>query len=71
MEDKQVLTVEDIMKIFSCGRAKAYSIIRGIKAVSDIAGFSGTVTISDYLRWYWRGIPQKYWASSVIPVAEI
>lgn len=50
----QYLGVEDIRKMFNCGRSKAEALIRGIKSVSDIAAMKGRVTISDYLRWYNR-----------------
>lgn len=48
----QFLSVSDIQTVFNCGRSKAQSIIRGIKAVSDIAKIKGKVTVTDYERWF-------------------
>ena len=52
LTERQFLNVADIMKVFDCGRDKAYSIIRGIKSVSDIARIKGKVTITDYEKWF-------------------
>ncbi len=52
MEDKQFYDYIDIMRIFQCGRDRAFSIIRSVKSVSDIAGLSGKVTKTDYIAWY-------------------
>ena len=52
MEEKQFYNSADIMKMFQCGKSKAFSIIRSIKSVSDIVGLSGKVTKTDYLAWY-------------------
>lgn len=51
MEEKAYLDKDDIKKIFNCGTAKAYSIIRSIKAYSDSLNFQGRVTKGDYLAW--------------------
>ena len=45
---KQVLTVKDIMTILDCKQDTAYNKIKEIKAVSDIWGISGKVSIEDY-----------------------
>lgn len=52
MEDKQFYNCADIMKMFQCGKNKAFSIIRSIKSVSDIAGMPGKITKTDYMAWY-------------------
>lgn len=53
LTNRQFLDTADIMKAFDCGRSKAQSIIRGIKAVSDIARIKGKVTVTDYESWYY------------------
>lgn len=52
LSGQRVLDVDDIMKIFDCGRGKAQSIIRSIKSVSDIARCKGKVTVTDYEKWF-------------------
>ena len=52
MNRAQFLDVQDIMKLFACGRGVAYKRIQEIKAVSDILRLRGKVTISDYEAWY-------------------
>lgn len=51
MEEKVYLDKDDIKKIFGCGTAKAYSIIRSIRAYSDSLNLQGKVTRNDYLAW--------------------
>lgn len=55
----QYLRSSDIMKLFGVGATKASSIIRSIKSVSDVAGISGRVTVSDYIAWYNRYLQKK------------
>lgn len=50
-ENKSYLDVFDIMNLFECGEAKAYSIIRAIKAVSSTIPIKGKVAQIDYERW--------------------
>lgn len=50
-ESKSYLDVFDIMVIFECGEAKAYSIIRAIKSVSSTIPIKGKVAQIDYERW--------------------
>lgn len=52
LQSPQFLDKYDIMKIFSCGVAKAIGIIRAIKAVSDSTKIKGKVTLTDYQIWY-------------------
>lgn len=56
MEDKLYYDYLDIMKMFNCGRDRAYAIIRSIKSVSDSLNIKGRVTRNDYLAWYNRPI---------------
>ena len=48
---KQFATAEDFSREFGCSKGKGYSIIRGIKSVSDISKLSGKVTKTDVLVW--------------------
>lgn len=43
-----MLNADDIAKMFYCAKTKAYSIIRAIKAESDIFGIPGKVHVLDY-----------------------
>ena len=55
LTERQFLTVADLQKAFDCGYCKATSIMRSIKAVSDIAGIKGKITTTDYEIWFNRG----------------
>lgn len=45
---KQVLDKDDFMTMLGCSECTAYNKIKEIKAVSDIWGISGKVSIEDY-----------------------
>lgn len=49
--NKPYMTAQDIMKLFCCGKSKAYQIIREIKNVSDTLPFKGRVAQVDYEKW--------------------
>ena len=42
----------DIMQMFHCGESKARGIIIAIKTISDITGFAGRVTETDFQAWF-------------------
>lgn len=58
---KLYLDTNDIMEMFGCSQGQAYSIIRGIKSISDILGLGGKVAVEDYLVWleYRRSLRDK------------
>ncbi|MEG2453538.1 MAG: hypothetical protein RSB20_01585 [Clostridia bacterium] len=51
LENRQFLDAKDITKMFCCGLTTAYSIINGIKSVSDIGNRAGRILVRDYENW--------------------
>ena len=49
---KEILTVDDITKLFECGLTTAYKIIREIKAKFDRLKISGIIHVQDYIDYY-------------------
>jgi hypothetical protein len=52
MQGNYMLDYIDIMQMFHCGESKARGIIRAIKTISDITGFAGRVTETDFQAWF-------------------
>lgn len=52
MKGNYILDHIDIANRFHCCESKARGIIRAIKTISDIAGFAGRVTETDFQAWF-------------------
>lgn len=76
---KQYLSTKDLMTIFGsdgqpCSKSTALRILREIKAHGDKADVKGKVLVSDYLSWYWDGVPENvrnYYLDSTCVLEEL
>lgn len=76
---KQYLSTKDLSVLFGedgkpCSKTTALRILREIKAHGDKADVKGKVLVSDYLSWYWDGVPENvknYYLDSTCVLEEI
>ena len=76
---KQYLSTKDLSVLFGengkpCSKTTALRILREIKAHGDKANVKGKVLVSDYLSWYWAGVPENvknYYLDSTCILEEI
>ena len=49
---KEILTVDDIERLFNCSQSTAYKIIREVKSKFDRLKISGIIHVQDYIEFY-------------------
>lgn len=50
-QEKEFYNIDDLRRMFCCGKSKAQAIMRSIRAYNQSLPFSGRILVEDYNAW--------------------